>query len=84
MWEEHPAYQKLQATAVGLLVLGLFIGAVVHYTSIRDWDNIRLVLYAGAGLLVALVIFPLIAWVMVKAVAKRRTSPPNGDRTHEV
>ena len=73
MWEEHPSYQKVQVTAVGLLVLGLFIGAIVHYRSIHDWDGIRLVLYAGAGLVAALVIFPLAAWVIVK-VGKRRFS----------
>jgi len=76
MWEEHPAYQKLQATMVGLLVFVLFIGAVVYCTSIRDWDSLRLVLYGAAGLVIALAIFPLAAWVIVKAVARRRVSPP--------
>ena len=76
MWEEHPAYQKTQAVAVGLLVLVLFVGAVVRCTSTRDWDSLRLVLYAGAGLAVALAIFPLAAWLIVKAVAHRRGSRP--------
>ncbi len=57
-------------------MLGLFIGAVVHDTSIRDWKSIRLVLYAGAGLVVGVVILPLAAWVIVKAVRRRRASPP--------
>ena len=72
MWEERPAYQKSQAVAVGLLVLVLFVGAVVRCTSSRGWGGLRLVLYAGAGLAVALVIFPLAAWLIVKAVAQRR------------
>ena len=76
MWEEHPAYQKLQAAMVGLLVLVLFIGGVLYCTSTGDWDSLRLVIYAAAGLVVALAIFPLAAWVIVKAVARRRASPP--------
>jgi hypothetical protein len=76
MWEEHPAYQKLQATMVGLLVFVLFIGGILYCSSTRDWNSLRLVLYAAAGLVVALAIFPLAAWAIVKAVARRRTSPP--------
>ena len=76
MWEEHPAYQKAQAMAVGLLVFGLFVGGVVYCTSTRDWDSLRLVLFALAGLAVALAVFPLAAWLIVKAVARRRGSRP--------
>jgi len=76
MWEEHPAYQKAQAKIIGLLVLVLFIGSIIYCVSNRQWDGLRLVLYAGAGLVVALTILPLAAWVVVKAVIRRRPSSP--------
>jgi hypothetical protein len=84
MWEEHPAYQKIQATMVGLLVCVLFIGGVLYCTSTRDWDSLRLVIYAAAGLVVTLAIFPLAALLIVKAVARRRASQQSCDRSHEV
>src|SRR6476469_2256910 len=76
MWEEHPAYQKAQAKIIGLLVLVLFIGSVVYCVSKRDWDLLRLVLYAGAGLVVALAVFPLFAWIIVRALGRHRPSRP--------
>ena len=83
MWEEHPAYQKAQAKMIGLLVLVLFIGSIIYCLSNRDWDLLRLVLYAGAGLVVALAILPLAAWVVVKVVARRRISAAKPQPNHE-
>jgi hypothetical protein len=73
MWEEHPEYQKSQAKAIGLLVVVMFLGAVIYSASNRHWDLLRLVLNAGIGLAVALAIFPLAAWIVVKVVARRQS-----------
>jgi hypothetical protein len=75
MWEEDPAYQKAQARMVGLLVLLLFIGSASYCALNRDWEGMRLVLYAGFGLAVALALFSLAAWLVVKAVARFRAGP---------
>ncbi len=82
MWEEHPEYQKAQAKMVGLLVLAVFIGAIIYCVSNRDWDLLRLVLYAGAGLAVALSILPLAAWLVVKVVTRRRQKPRKPQSNH--
>lgn len=82
MWEEHPEYQKSQAKAIGLLIAVVFIGSVIYSASNRDWDLLRLVLYAGIGLAVAFAIFPLAAWMIVKVVARRQirsTKPQPSD-----
>jgi hypothetical protein len=72
MWEEHPEYQKAQTKAVGLLVAVGFLGAIIYSASHRDWDLLRIVLCGGIGLAVAIAIFPLVAWMVVKVGARRQ------------
>ncbi len=59
---------------IGLLVVVLFIGSIIYCVSIADRDLLRLVVYAGIALLVALAIFPLVAWGVIKVVTRRRSS----------
>ena len=49
MWEEYPAYQKAQATMIGLLVTVVFVGSAIRCVPRPDWDQLRLVL-CGEGL----------------------------------
>jgi flagellar biogenesis protein FliO len=83
MWEEHPEYQKAQARMVGLLVALLFIGSAIYCVSIRDWDLLMLVLYAGVGLFVALALLPLAAWLIIKVLRRLRGSPSKPNSDHE-
>ncbi len=81
MWEEHPAYQKAQAKMIGLLVAALFVGSAIYSATRHDWDLLRLIIYAGIGLVAALAIFPLTAWIIIKAHRRlrgdRSKSPPH-------
>jgi predicted membrane channel-forming protein YqfA (hemolysin III family) len=75
MWEEHPAYQKAQAKMIGVLVLVTFIASIIYCVFEQDWDALRLVIYAGGGLVAALALLPLVAWLIVKTVAWIRAKP---------
>ncbi len=83
MWEEHPEYQKSQAKMIGLLVLMVFIGSLIYFASKRDWDLLWQVLYAGAASVVALAIFPIAAWVVIRLVARRGIRPSKPQPNHE-
>jgi uncharacterized membrane protein (DUF2068 family) len=67
MWEENPAYQKAQAVMIGLIVTLLFVSGAIHCISIRDWELLRLVLWAGLCFVAAIVILPLAVWAIIKA-----------------
>jgi hypothetical protein len=83
MWEEHPAYQKVQAKMIGLLVAVLFVGSALYCISRRDWDLLWMVLYAGVGLVIALLFLPLSAWLIIKVLRRIRGSPPKPRLDHE-
>ena len=83
MWEEHPAYQKAQARMIGLLVAMLFVCSAIYCVSKRDWDLLRLVLYAGAGLFAALALLPVAAWLIIKVLRRLRGSASKSNSDHE-
>ena len=80
MWEEHPAYQKAQATMIGLLVTVVFVGSAICCVPRPDWDQLRLVL-CGEGFAVALAFLPLAAWLIIKLLRRLRggSSKPRSD-----
>ena len=73
MW---PAYQKARAKMIGLFVAVLLVGSAIYCISSRDWGLLWLVLYAGVGLVTALLILPLSAWLIIKVLRRVRGGPP--------
>ncbi len=79
MWEEHPEYQKAQARMIGLLVLAVFIGSALYGVAKHNWEILRLVLYAGVGLILAVAVLSLGGRLVVKALSRifgKQTKPP--------
>lgn len=72
MWEEHPAYQKAQAGAIGISLILLFIAGVVYCVSERDWHSLSQVLRYAGGLVVCLVLLSLTARLVIKVLTRKR------------
>lgn len=72
MWEEHPSYQKAQATAIGVgLVLLLFAG-IVYCVSERNWSLLGQVLLLAGGLVFSLALLSLTARLVVRVFTRKR------------
>jgi hypothetical protein len=83
MWEEHATYQKAQARMIGLMVVVLFVGSVIYCVCQRDWSLLRLVLYTGGSLVVALAFLSLVRFVVVKGMARLQGRPAKPRPDHD-
>lgn len=78
MWEEHPAYQKAQAAAIGIGLILLFIAGVVYCVSERDWHSLSLVLLFAGGLVFCLALLSLAARLVVRVLTRKRNERHDG------
>jgi len=73
MWEEHPAYQKAQAAAIGVGLVLLLVAGVVYCVSERDWHLLAQVLLFAGGLVFCLVLLSFTARLLVWLFTRRRS-----------
>ena len=74
MWEEHPEYQKAQASVIGVGLVLLLIAGIIYCISERDWSSLRQVLLFAGALVLCLALLSGIAWLLVRVFTRR---PPN-------
>ena len=72
MWEEHPAYQKAQAAAIGVGLFLLLLAGVVRCVSERDWDRLEQVLLFAGSLLFCLALLSFTARLLVRVLTRKR------------
>ena len=72
MWEEHPAYQKAQAAAIGVGLVLLLLAGVVRCVSERNWDLLGQVLLFAGGLLFCLALMSFTARLLVRVLTRKR------------
>jgi hypothetical protein len=70
MWEEHPDYQRSQAVAVVLLVLGAILWCAGAALANHDWPLLREVLRFSAALAIALGIIAGAARLLVRVITR--------------
>ena len=78
-WEEHPDYQKLQAAAVVLIVLGAILWCAGSAVVSHDWPVLREVLRFSAALAIALGVI----WVSARLLVRIITRPAKQKKTKD-
>jgi hypothetical protein len=71
MWEEHPAYQKAQAAAIGVGLVLLLLAGIVYCVSERNWPLLGQVLLFAGTLVLCLVLLSLTARLLVRIFTRR-------------
>jgi protein-S-isoprenylcysteine O-methyltransferase Ste14 len=84
MWEEHPAYQKRQALAIGVLLLVLLVVCVANAIIARDWDSLKQILLFAAGFVIALGLLVGFAWALVKIFTRKHAGGSKIEDNHDV
>jgi len=72
MWEEHPAYQKGQAVAIGVGLILLLVAAIVHCVSEHDWRLLKQVLLFAGAFVFCVAVLSLTARFLVRIFGQRR------------
>ena len=69
MWEEDPTHQKAQTfTILGGIGLIILLSAAIFYFA-GDWASFRTALGASLAFVLALIIFPVVAWIFIRTIS---------------
>jgi len=71
MWEEHPAYQKAQAAAIGVGLVLLLLGGIVYCVSERNWPLLGQVLLFAGSFVFCVALLSFTARLIVRVLTRK-------------